>query len=62
MLYTIAFLFLSAFTIWLLRYTYRIEITLEETEEALDRSRWFLKIEKEYTNRLEKELLNYQPK
>ena len=59
---TFSFLFLSAFTILLLTYTYRVECKLEEIEDALNRSRSRLATEKEYVARLEKEILTYQTK
>lgn len=59
---TFSFLFLSAFTIWLLMYTYRVECKLEDTEEALCRSRDRLSSEIEYAKRTERKLLTYQTK
>ena len=57
MLSTIAFLLLSAFTIWLLRYAYTLEVKLDDTEDALSRCRSQLASEKEYVDRLEKKVL-----
>lgn len=62
MISTIAFLLLLAFTIWLLRYAYTVEVKLEDTEDALSRSRRALASEKEYVDRLEKKVLELQPK
>lgn len=62
MISTIVFLLLSAFTIWLLRYAYTIEVKLEDTEDALNRCRGQLTTEKEYVDRLEKKVVQLHAK
>lgn len=57
---TFSFLFLSAFTIWLLRYAYTLEVKLDDTEDALSRCRGQLTTEKEYVDRLEKKIIELQ--
>lgn len=62
MISTIAFLLLSAFTIWLLRYAYTVEVKLDDTEDALSRCRGQLTTEKEYVYRLEKKVVQLHAK
>lgn len=59
---TVLILILIAIIAVLIRYAYTVELHLSDTQDALERSRNTLKSEREYIERLEKELLTYQPK
>lgn len=59
---TVLIFILIAIIAVIVRYTYTVEVHLSDTQDALERSRNNLKSEREYIERLEKELLTYQPK